>query len=399
MPSTSSEAGMKRVGHGQAHGGDGEQLAGVAGGRARPRAACRACGTKVMTRTCSQPAVAHGDDGAARSAAVSPMPVSMPSSTSRPARRAALRAAARSVERLAHAQARRRARACGSPGTARTSRRRRARRLAQHRRRARTPGETMTGSPSPSFTAATSSSSAGVAGVVVDERVLAHGEVEQHDAGRGEVAADGHDLVERLAIARALVVVGAVEAEGALVAAVGGEVDEPVEEDGVAECAARAARARRRRRRRGASSPAASSVSRSLAGRRAASARRWIVRPAERRSYGPLRSPDARSARTRGRRRAAALGGSKRSTRRRRRWRGRRPDGHADGDDRHELRRRLDAEQLLEPARRAPAPSSSRRRSPWRAPPCRAAARRRRCSAGRAAARSRSRSSSVTPRA
>ena len=50
-----------------------------------------------MTRTCSQPASRIATIERARSAAVSPMPVSRPSSTSRPARRAALRAAARAA--------------------------------------------------------------------------------------------------------------------------------------------------------------------------------------------------------------------------------------------------------------------------------------------------------------
>ena len=77
----------------------------------------------------------------------------------------------------------------------------------------------------------------GLAGLVVEGGVLAHREVEQDDAGAGEVAADGDHLVRGLAVARALVVARAVEAEDALVAAVGREVHEPVEEDRVARMA------------------------------------------------------------------------------------------------------------------------------------------------------------------
>ena len=74
------------------------------------------------------------------------------------------------------------------------------------------------------------------AGAAVREhpRVLAHREIEEHDTRGGEVATDSDDLIRRLAVPRTLLVAGAVEAEGALVAAVGREVDEAVEEHRVA---------------------------------------------------------------------------------------------------------------------------------------------------------------------
>ena len=184
-----------------------------------------------MTRTCSQPASRMATMERARSAAVSPIPVSRPSSTSRPARRAALRAATRAANGW---PMRRRSYSSGvcvswysayqsapPPQLAQHASRQHAGR--DHHRRARV-----------SRTRRHEVEQRRVAGLVVDDGVLAHRQVEEDDARGREVAADGHDLVGGLAVARALVVVGAVEAERALVAAVGGEVDEAVEEDGVA---------------------------------------------------------------------------------------------------------------------------------------------------------------------
>ena len=191
-----------------------------------------AWGTKVITRTCSHPESRMTTMERARSAAVSPMPVSRPSSTSRPARRAAARASARACERLPHAQALVELRRVGllvqrvpvRPGRPELPQRR----LRQHARRDHD------GSPRLAGDAAHELEQRRVAGLVVDEGVLPHRQVEQDDTRRGEVAADGDDLVRGLAVARALVVVRAVEAEGALVAAVGREVHEAVEEHGVA---------------------------------------------------------------------------------------------------------------------------------------------------------------------
>src|SRR5665648_437411 len=57
-----------------------------------PASGVPACGTNVMTRTCSHAASRIAAMERARSASVSPIPVRIPSSTSRPARRAARRA-------------------------------------------------------------------------------------------------------------------------------------------------------------------------------------------------------------------------------------------------------------------------------------------------------------------
>ena len=136
-------------------------------------------------------------------------------------------------------------------------------------------------------------------GLVVDRRVLPHRQVQEDDARGGEVAADGHDLFGGLAVARALVVVRAVEAERALVAAVGGEVHEAVEEDGVAGVPRSAARARPR-------TPAAPR-------RRRAAAPRGRARPARLRSRmraqrSPMEAPGPLTGvtGTRGRPRGAA---------------------------------------------------------------------------------------------
>ena len=72
---------------------------------------------------------------------------------------------------------------------------------------------------------------------LVHRRILAHGQVEQVDARCGQVAADRHNLFDWLAVARTLAVAAAVEAERAAIATVGGEVDEAVREDDIAEVA------------------------------------------------------------------------------------------------------------------------------------------------------------------
>ena len=186
-----------------------------------------------MTRTCSHPASRIADDRAGpvggRVADAGEQAV-----LDEQARRAGPRGVPRRAPRTAARRAgARRAPACASPGTARTSRRR-PRSSSRSAGSGSTPGETMTGSPSPSATAATSSTSAAWPGSSWMHGVLAHGEVEQDDAGLGEVAADRDHLVRGLAVARALVVVRAVEAERARVAAVGGEVHEAVQEHRVA---------------------------------------------------------------------------------------------------------------------------------------------------------------------
>ena len=94
MPSTSRDAGMKLPGSARRRQAMVSSSAVSPAGRT-PASGVPACGTNVMTRTCSQPAARMATMEAARSAAVSPMPVSRPSSTSRPARRAASRASTR----------------------------------------------------------------------------------------------------------------------------------------------------------------------------------------------------------------------------------------------------------------------------------------------------------------
>ena len=320
-----------------------------------------------MTRTCSQPASRMRDDGAGavgRRVADAGEQAVLHEQAGAPGR--AARGGARR-ERLPHAQALVQLRRVGlliqrvPVGAGGASSRSDA--------SGSTPGETMTGSarlaPPRRRRARAAPREPGSSWIA---RVLPHGQVEQHHPGGREVAADRDDLVRGLAVARALVVVGAVEAERALVAAVGREVDEAVEEDGVAGVAARAARGRRRtpaapRRRRAAAprgppspgtAPSRMSAQRPATGRRAAHGvtgtrgrprRDGALTTAWAAAAGRPTGTTATSARRRAPRRAAP------------RW----------------------------PAPRARAPSSSRSRSPGRAPRCRAAGRPRRCSGCRAA--------------
>ncbi len=94
----------------------------------------------------------------ARSAAVSPMPVSRPSSTSRPARRAALRASTRAANGCPTRRRSYSAAVCVSWYNAYQSAP--AARRSNNAASGSTPGEIMTGAPVPSETARTSSSSA-----------------------------------------------------------------------------------------------------------------------------------------------------------------------------------------------------------------------------------------------
>ena len=222
----------------------------------------------------------------------------------------------------------------------------------------------MTGVPVARTTAATRSTS--VAGLVVHQGVLAHREVEQHHAGGGEVAADLDHLVGGLAVARALVVAGAVEAERARVAAVGGEVDEPVEEHGVAGVA-------------GAQLPGGGEDERRLVA--GAQQRLEVVLPGggAREDLGA----EAGDGTARGHESAELEDVRERVPAGRPGWRERQADGHH-RDQSHAGHARRAAPRS--PARRAPAPSSSTSRSPWRAPRCKGAAPRRRCSGCPAAA-------------
>src|SRR5665647_1980522 len=91
MPSTSRDAGIREWGMAR-------RIVAMVSSSASSPAVCTsasgvpACGTKVITRTCSHAASRIAAMERARSASVSPIPVRMPSSPSRPARRAARRA-------------------------------------------------------------------------------------------------------------------------------------------------------------------------------------------------------------------------------------------------------------------------------------------------------------------
>ena len=170
---------------------------------------------------------------AALSAIVSPTPISMPSSTSRPAACAAARAA-RGRRRPGRGAGRRRAARCGSPGSSAYQSAPAARRSRQRRRR-HDAGRDHDGQPGAARTAAPDQRAPRSARSSMDDGVLAHCQIQQIDPGGCQFAADGHDLVDRLAVPGARAVAATIEAERAAIAAVRGEVDEPVGEDGVAE--------------------------------------------------------------------------------------------------------------------------------------------------------------------
>src|SRR5665647_2394117 len=98
MPSTSRDAGIREWGMTRRIVAMVSSSASSPAGRT-PASGVPACGTNVMTRTCSHAASRIAAMERARFASVSPIPVRIPSSTSRPARRAARR------ERLAGPQA------------------------------------------------------------------------------------------------------------------------------------------------------------------------------------------------------------------------------------------------------------------------------------------------------
>src|SRR5665647_2394119 len=96
MPSTSRDAGIREWGMTRRIVAMVSSSASSPAGRT-PASGVPACGTNVMTRTCSHAASRIAAMERARSASVSPIPVRIPSSTSRPARRAARRAATRAA--------------------------------------------------------------------------------------------------------------------------------------------------------------------------------------------------------------------------------------------------------------------------------------------------------------
>src|SRR5665647_1548409 len=91
MPSTSRDAGIREWGMARRIVAMVSSSASSPAGRTSA-SGVPACGTNVMTRTCSHAASRIAAMERARSASVSPIPVRIPSSTSRPARRAARRA-------------------------------------------------------------------------------------------------------------------------------------------------------------------------------------------------------------------------------------------------------------------------------------------------------------------